>query len=247
MADLRSKLLIFLNNCIYNIDIKFGTKKWGDVQEYEFIKCVKNYPYYRYEVLDHIAENIWAIVILKRALIIGKWISKQGYSSYESNSSCNYLQYVPYDCLMWKKWIDDSLKIYKNLNGTISISEYHIKITSDDMVRERLIKIPLNSGYPVLYWMLNKYNIHDFCRVYQCIEDIRSNKNNIYVLKLCFEKHLDIIVESKKGFEMIHEMHNYKKKFSELEIENIYKKYLWRILEKMCLMFKYRRIQQNMV
>ena len=148
---------------------------------------------------------------------------------------------------MWNKWIDDSLKIYKIFNGTISISEYHIKITSDDMVRERLIKIPLNSGYPVLYWILNKYNIHDFCRVYQCIEDIHSNKKNIYALKLCFQKHLDIIVESKTGFEMIHEMHNHKKMFSELEIENIYKKYLWRILEKMCLMFKYRRIQKNMV
>lgn len=137
-------------------------------------------------------EIMWAAIIHYQAFDIADWMISKGYNTdesyrwgYESDSdSC-----VPYDASEWDDWIESKLwippnSVSKDLERRANLLPYKSskkkvcrKETIKEMVKRKYIKIPLNSGIPLYYWLLEGYKLedgfrqyNDFCHLYTCME-----------------------------------------------------------------------------
>lgn len=187
---------------------KTNYTEWDAGQQDHFIQMLQEAHQL---IIDRGAESIWATVVLRQAYDVAKWMVQKGYTSYEPRGYyCNdeYDQMcVPYDASTWRNWIKRELKYCEPGVIDTHISNEHIKSVTRNLVRRKYIKIPLNSGLPHYYWVLNRYKFEDFCRIYACIEYIYEGKFNFHELEVSMKHHMDLVMKAKTGFRLIYVMY----------------------------------------
>lgn len=179
--------------------------------------------------------HIWATIVLRQAYDVADWIVGRGYTSYEprgyycgdeADDMC-----VPYDASTWRDWVDRELWNCEHS----SLSNEHIKSVAVKLVRRKHIKIPLNSGLPHYYWLLNGYRFAEFCRIYACIEYIYDDKFNFHELEMTLKHHMDHVMRAKTGFRLIYVMWICS---TGEEFEDVYTA---KVLEKVIFMYRDRK------
>lgn len=182
--------------CWFNTKVEGGQNltAWDTDQQKLFIEMLeRSFPF----ILDRGTEAIWATIVLRQAYDVADWIVEKRYTSYEprgyycSDEAADMC--VPYDASTWRDWVDKELWNCEHS----SLSNEHIKSVAVNLVRRKHIKIPLNSGLPHYYWLLNGYRFADFCRIYACIEYIYDGKFNFHELEMTMKYHMDHVMRAK--------------------------------------------------
>ena len=213
------------------VDEEEISKAWDTDQQNKFIKLLEDSNIF---LLDRGAEAIWATIVLRQAYDVADWMAAKGYISYEplghyccdeEDNMC-----VPYDASTWTDWIKRELS-----DCDTSLSNEHIKSAAVHLVRRKHIKIPLNSGLPLYYWLLNGYRSADFCRIYYCIEYIHDGGVNFHEIERCLKHHMDHVIRAKTGFRLIYVMWVCS---TGEEFEDVYTA---KVIEKVVLMYKDRK------
>lgn len=207
-----------------------NSTEWDTGQQNTFIKLLEfSNPFSS----DRGTEAIWATIVLRQAYDVADWMVEKGYTSYEplghyccdeDDNMC-----VPYDASTWRHWIK------RELCSDKFISNEHIKSVTVHLVRRKHIKIPLNSGLPLYYWILNGYRIADSCRIFTCIEYIYHDRFNFHEIEMSLKHHMDQVIKAKTGFRLIYVM--YVCGTGE-EFEDVY---TVKVLEKVILMYRDRK------
>ena len=219
--------------CWFNslVDGERNSTEWGTHQQNKFIKMLEGSNQF---LLDRGAEAIWATIVLRQAYDVADWMAAKGYTSYEPNGHycCDEedIMCVPYDASTWREWIKREL-----WRCDTSLSNEQIKSATVHLVRRKHIKIPLNSGLPLYYWLLNGYTSADFCRIYYCIEYIYDGGVNFHEIERCFKHHIDHVIKAKTGFRLIYVMWVCS---TGEEFEDVYTA---KVIEKVVLMYRDRK------
>lgn len=147
---------------------------------------------------------------------------------------------VPYDASVWGEWIQSKLMI-----PPPDVPDKCRKETIKEMVKRKYIKIPLNSGLPLYYWLLEGYKRGDFCELYSCIEYIRNYLYSreytriwsIEQIEECLGSYMDESIRAGTALCMVHAAFEC---YSE-NAEGYEKKVIVRLLENMYLKYRDRK------
>lgn len=198
-------------------------------------------------------EIIWAAIIYYQAFDLADWMVSEGYTAIESSrwgdgddsDSC-----VPYDSRKWDEWIQSKLWIDPSsvprprnagmLPYKISKTKVCRKETIKEMVKRKYIKIPLNSGLPLYYWLLEGYTHGNFCELYSCIEYLGDYFKGAYTkswsveqVEVCLRNYMEESIRAGTAFNMIkvgyvcnsENVQEYVDKVLARSVENMYLKY----------------------
>lgn len=198
-------------------------------------------------------ETIWAAIIYYQAFDLADWMFSKGYDATETyrwDDGDDTGSVVPYDALKWDEWIQSKLTIYpENLPDSRDAGMLPYKIcrtkvcrkeTIKELVRRKYISIPLNSGLPLYYWLLEGYTQDDFCGVYSCIEYLGDYFDDDYrkdwsveQVETCLENYMEESIRAGTAYNMVKvgfennsgNIQEYHDKVVVRLVENMYLKY----------------------
>lgn len=185
-------------------------------------------------------QIIWAGIVHYQAFYLADWMVSSGYEcvgEWEGGvGGENIFATLPCDASKWDQWIEELLMI-----PPPGVPDKFRKETIKEMVRRKYVKIPLNSGLPLYYWLLEGYKLGDFCELYSCIEYLGDNfyTDDLWLslqARTCLDSYMD---ESLRAGSAIYMVRVVSEDYP--EVTQQYIKVLVRLLENMYRKYRDRK------
>ena len=182
-------------------------------------------------------QIIWAGIVRYQAFYLADWMVSSGYEfvgEWEGGvGGENMFATLPCDASKWDQWIEELLMI-----PPPDVPDKFRKETIKEMVRRKYMKIPLNSGLPLYYWLLEGNKLGDFCELYSCIEYLRDyfytdDLWSSLQARQCLDNHMDETIRAGSAVYMVRVVsedypevtQQYIRKVLVRLLENMYRKY----------------------
>lgn len=186
-------------------------------------------------------EIVWAAIVHYQAFHLADWMLSAGniftepWAYGEECFTC-----VPHDASKWDEWIESRLMIPSS-----GVTDNFRKETIKEMVKREYIKIPLNSGLPLYYWLLGGYKREDFCELKECIEyfgnDFRSGEYvdlwSLEQVEKCLKSFMNESIRAGTAVYMVRAVFEWRPEIA----EGYEKKVIVRLLENMYIKYRDRK------